>query len=100
MKLNKPYTRKQYADFAVYCTAHQCMIEDRGEYLEAVAIPPIEPTPEQTLIRLEQEYNMPRVIREGILGNPSAYGEFNVNRARDLEELAEAIRESKDAQSN
>ena len=51
---------------------------------------------EKQLFELEQKYNMPRVIREGILGNPSAYSEFNVNRARDVEEIAEQVRKLKE----
>lgn len=62
-------------------------------YLKGYA--PIEPEIEKLkkqLNKLEQEYNMPRVIREGILNNPNAYSQFNVNRARALEEIAERIR--------
>ena len=55
-----------------------------------------EPTLEEQLVLLEKQYNMPRVIREGILGNPTAYSEFNVNRARDLEAIAEKIRQLKE----
>lgn len=51
---------------------------------------------EQELIKKEREYNMPRVIREGILGNTEAYSEFNVNRARDLEDLAKKVRDLKE----
>lgn len=51
---------------------------------------------EQELIKKEYKYNMPRVIREGILGNPSMYSEFNVLRARELEEIAEKIRQLKE----
>ena len=36
MRINKPYTNKQYADLAVYCNANNCHIEDKGDYLEAV----------------------------------------------------------------
>lgn len=45
MKLNKPYSNKQYADLAVYCMQNRLIIEDKGEYLEAVNPP--EPTDEQ-----------------------------------------------------
>ena len=51
---------------------------------------------EKQLKDLEQKYNMPRVIREGILGNPSSYSEFNVNRAKDLEDLAKKVRDLKE----
>ena len=36
MKLNKPYTNKEYADLAVYCNENGKVIEDKGNYLEAV----------------------------------------------------------------
>ena len=45
MKINKPYTNKEYADFAVYCNENGKVIEDKGDYLEAVNPP--EPTAEQ-----------------------------------------------------
>lgn len=39
MKLNKPYTNKEYADLAVYCNENGKVIEDKGDYLEAVNAP-------------------------------------------------------------
>lgn len=36
MRLDKPYTNKQYADLAAYCNKNNCHIEDKGDYLEAV----------------------------------------------------------------
>ena len=39
MKLNKPYTNKEYADLAVYCNSNGLIIEDKGDYLEAVNPP-------------------------------------------------------------
>lgn len=45
MKLNKPYTNKQYADLAVYCNKNGLIIEDKGDYLEAVNQP--EPSDEE-----------------------------------------------------
>ena len=39
MKLNKPYTNKEYADLAVYCNENGKVIEDKGDYLEAVNPP-------------------------------------------------------------
>ena len=45
MKLNKPFSNKEYADLAVYCNEHGMLIEDKGDYLEAVNPP--EPTDEQ-----------------------------------------------------
>lgn len=52
MKLNKPYTNKQYADLAVFCNQNGLIIEDKGEYLESVNPP--EPTVEdlQAAVRI------------------------------------------------
>ena len=47
MKLNKPYTNKEYADLAVFCNENNCHIEDKGEYLEAVVNEPYIPTEEE-----------------------------------------------------
>ena len=66
---------------------------DGYEYKKGKA--PVEPEIdklEKYLKSLEEQYNMPRVIREGILGNPTMYSEFNVNRALELESIAEQIR--------
>ena len=45
MKLNKPYTNAQYANLAVYCNKNCLIIEDKGDYLEAVNPP--EPSNEE-----------------------------------------------------
>ena len=39
MKINKPYSNKEYADLAVYCNSNGKIIEDKGDYLEAVNPP-------------------------------------------------------------
>lgn len=39
MKLKKPYSNKEYADLAVYCNENGMMIEDKGDFLEAVNRP-------------------------------------------------------------
>lgn len=39
MKINKPYSNKQYADLAVYCNQNGLIIEDKGDCLEAVNLP-------------------------------------------------------------
>ena len=39
MKINKPYTNKEYADLAVYCNSNGLIIEDKGDYLESVNPP-------------------------------------------------------------
>ena len=55
MKLNKPYTNAQYADLAVYCNNNGLIIEDKGDYLEAVNPP--EPSDEEKKARVRQVRN-------------------------------------------
>ena len=55
MKLNKPYTNAQYADLAVYCNKNGLIIEDKGDYLEAVNPP--EPSVEEKEARVRQVRN-------------------------------------------
>ena len=55
MKLNKPYTNKEYADLAVYCNKNGKVIEDKGDYLEAVNPP--EPSVEEKEARVRQVRN-------------------------------------------
>lgn len=47
MRINKPYTNKEYADLAVYCNENNCHIEDNGDYLESVQNVLPEPTDEE-----------------------------------------------------
>lgn len=61
-------------------------------YLKGYAPEKPATTLEEQVQELESKYNMPRVIREGILANPSAYSDFNVNRAKEIELLAEELR--------
>lgn len=87
------FSQKRYMELVIWCNANNAHIEDKGEYYEVVENTPIpQPTLEEQLAMLEEKYNMPRVIREGILGNPTMYSEFNVKRAKELEALAEEIR--------
>ena len=51
MRLNKPYTDKDYADLVVYCNANNCHIEDKGDYLESVSNPVVEETYAQKRLR-------------------------------------------------
>ena len=39
MIVKKPYTNKEYADLAVYCNENGLIIEDKGDFLEAVNPP-------------------------------------------------------------
>ena len=51
MKLNKPYTNAQYADLAVYCNKNGLIIEDKGDYLEAVNPPELSDEDKQAQVR-------------------------------------------------
>ena len=58
MKLEKEnMTNKSYADFAVYCNQNGLIIEDKGDYLEAVEPPYIPPTKEEIRSIREQLFS-------------------------------------------
>lgn len=85
MKLIKgKYTNKQYADFAVYCNKNGLIIEDKGDYLEAVNPP--EPT-------VEQKQAEVRSIRDKMLND----FEWRISRNNDERELG--IEETDERQS-
>lgn len=64
MKLNKPYSNKQYADFAVYCNRNGLIIEEKGYCLEAVN------PPEKSV---EQKQAEVRAIRNQYLADTDKY---------------------------
>ena len=56
MKLNKPYTDEEYADFAVYCNENGLIVEDKGGYLESVKPVYPDPTKEEQKEKRAQAY--------------------------------------------
>lgn len=40
MILYKPYTKQQYIDFISWCNQNDCIIEDTGDCIKAVKVPP------------------------------------------------------------
>ena len=96
-KIGDIISKEEFNDASIFCNRNgQMSIEYKNsKYIIVAKIDP-EPSLEEQLTKLEKDYNMPRVIREGILGNPSMYSEFNVLRAKELEELAKKIRDLKE----
>ena len=56
MIVNKPYTRKEYADLAIYCNQNNCHIEDMGDYLESVENAPLPPPTYEEVDQMRIEY--------------------------------------------
>lgn len=61
-------------------------------YIEGYAPEKPAETLQEKLVRLEEEYQMPRYVREGILAEGSPYSDFTKTRAQELEDIAEQIR--------
>lgn len=84
---------KDYTEVALKCNELGDRHLEKQEDLYVVASnKKVIPTLEEQVRSLEEKYNMPRVVREGILSNPTAYSEFNVTKAQEIEELAEQLR--------
>ena len=71
----------------------------RGQwYLVGYAPVKPEPTLEEQVAALEQQYQMNRWQREGILAEGSLYSDFAKSRAQQIEDLAEQLRQQQLAQ--
>lgn len=100
-KINKPITDyKDYANTSIWCNSNNAHIEDKGDYYEVVENSPTpEPTIEEQLIILENDYQMNRWQREGILAEGSLYSDYTKSKAQELEDLAEQIRHKNNTDS-
>lgn len=94
-KIYKPITNnKEYASIAGWCNNNNAHIEDKGEYYEVVENAPLpEPTLQEQVQALENQYQMNRWQREGILAEGSLYSEYTKNKAQEIETLAEQLRD-------
>ena len=58
---------------------------------------PVEPTLAEQVAKLEQEYNMTRWQREGILAEGSLYSEYTKAKAQEIEDLAAELRTAEES---
>ena len=77
MKLNKPYTNTQYADLAVYCNKNGMLIEDKGDYLEAVNPP--EPSLEEVKTNKHSELKSTMQVKRQTLKVDYDDDQFDAN---------------------
>lgn len=97
-KVGQTFTDVYPPEAAMWCNSNNCHIEavEKANYKYIIVEnQPYIPTQEELLFMKEEEYGMNRLTREGILGNPSAYSEFSVKRAKEVEAMAVALREKK-----
>ena len=87
------YTSKEYADTAIWCNANNAHIEDKGEYYEVVENAPYVPTLQEQVVALENQYDMNRWQREGILAEGSLFSDYTKTKAQEIETLAAQLRE-------
>ena len=92
-KINKPVTDYDYyATISVWCNQNNARIEDKGDYYEVVAIVPHVPTLQEQVEALESQYGMSRWQREAILAEGSNYSDYTKDKAQQIEDLAEQLR--------
>lgn len=97
-KVGDTFTDVYPPEAAAWCNINNCHIEaaEKANYKYIIVEnQPYTPTQEELLSMKEEEYGMNRLTREGILGNPSAYSEFSVKRAQEVEAMAVVLREKK-----
>lgn len=86
---------EEYVETAIWCNSNNCHIEDKGDFYEVVKNETYTLSKEDRLLVLEAKYQMSRVIREGILNNRKSYSTYNINKAEEIEALAEEVRKEK-----
>lgn len=92
-KIYKPIQNYDfYTSVAAWCNGNNATIEDKGDYYEVVAIVPHTPTLKEQLEQKEKEYQMNRWQREIILSANSGASDYNKQKAQELENIAEQIR--------
>jgi len=88
----------EYTEVAMYCNekGDRTIEEVDGKYIvKATPAPTNEDILKQKRMKLsslEQQYIMPRYLRDMILDHPEDYDEVVVNHATEIEKLAEEIR--------
>ena len=93
MEIGQIVTKEEYTKVAIWCNANDAHIEKQGEQYVIVAnAAPVEPTLEEQVAKLEQDYNMTRWQREGILAEGSLYSEYTKAKAQEIENLAAVLR--------
>lgn len=82
---------------AIWCNKNNAYIKKQdGKYVIVANPAEKEPTLEERVAKLEQEYGMTRWQREGILAEESLYSDFTKTKAREIEELAAQLRTCKE----
>ena len=93
MEIGQILTKENYTQGAIWCNQNNAHIEKIDEQYVIVANPaPKEPTLEEQVAKLEQEYNMTRWQREGILAEGSLYSDYTKAKAKEIEDLAAELR--------
>lgn len=88
----KDKTIEKYIEMATWCDNNNAHIEDKGEYFEIVANQEYQPTLEEQVEILEQRYKMNRWQREIILSENSGASSYTKDKAQEIENLAEQLR--------
>ena len=93
-KIGQTFKGTYPPEAAVWCNANNAHIEAKdGQYVIVANAPAPEPTLEEQVASLEQNYGMTRWQREGILAEGSLYSEYTKSKAQEIEDLAKELRE-------
>ena len=94
MEIGQVLTKENYTQGAVWCNQNNANIKQmNGQYVILANPAPAEPTLKEQVALLEQTYGMSRWQREGILAEGSLYSAYTKAKAREIEDLATALRE-------
>ena len=99
MEIGTIITKENYTETAIKCNElgdrHIALID--GQYVIVANPVPAEPTLEEQVSALENQYKMTRWQREGILAEGSLYSDYTKAKAREIEDLASGLRATEKA---
>lgn len=89
-------SKSEYTECAIFCNKKgDRHIEHQGKKYIVCENEKYVPTKEEILLMEEQKSGLNRAMREIVLAENSGASEYNIKKAKELEKLAEEIREGK-----
>lgn len=92
-KIGQTFKGTYPPEAAVWCNANNAHIEQQGnDYVIVANAPATEPTVAEQVQQLEQQTGLTRAVRELVLSDNNGASEYVINKAKEIETLAQELR--------
>ena len=94
-EIGQVLTKENYTAAVVWCNRnHAQIVRVGGKYVIAACRPVPEPTTAEKVQALESETGLTRAVRELVLADNNGASEYVINKAKEIETLAQELRPS------